>query len=326
MLIDDVEQFRQEWADPTTSTMLVHTSGSTGTPKPFWAEKQKMANSAKLTCDFLNLKPSDTALLCMPMKYIAGKMVVVRSIIRQLKLVCVEPCGHPLSFVNEHINFAAFTPMQVFNTLQVTDETDKFSQIDNIIIGGGAINAELTAKLKQFSNRIYSTYGMTETLSHIAMRRINGPEASEWYTPLKNVDISLSQQQTLVINAPLVATTTLTTNDIAEINSKGQFRIIGRTDNTINTGGIKVQIEEVEKLLQPHFSEPFAITSAPDNKFGEIIVIVTTRQNDAETMQICNKILPHLWVPKRICHSIIPLTGTNKPDRAAIKRIALQQL
>ena len=322
MITDDVEQFRLEWNDSTTNTILVHTSGSTGTPKPFWAEKEKMANSARLTCNFLNLRPSDTALLCMPLKYIAGKMVVVRSIVGQLQLVCVEPCGHPLSTIDEHINFAALTPMQVYNTLQVPAETHKLSEIDNVIIGGGAIDHNMSQTLRSFPNRIYSTYGMTETLSHIAMRRISGPEASEWYTPFEHVKLSLSARNTLVIDAPLVANNILETNDIAQIDNSGKFRIIGRTDNTINTGGIKVQIEEVERLLQPHMKASFAITSAPDEKFGEIIVIVTPHQMDAETMKICQSVLPHIWVPKRICHSNIPLTGTNKPDRAALKRIA----
>lgn len=321
-ILNDVEQFYREWTDPNTSTMLVHTSGSTGAPKPFFAEKEKMTNSAILTCNFLNLQPADTALLCMPLKYIAGKMVVVRSIVRQLRLICVEPCGHPLSNVTEHINFAALTPMQVYNTLQVPSEAKKLSEIDNVIVGGGAIDSCMSQTLRTFPNRIYSTYGMTETLSHIAMRRISGPEASEWYTPFEHVEISLSARSTLVINAPLVADNTLETNDIAQIAPDGKFRIIGRTDNTINTGGIKVQIEEVERLLQPHISAPFAITSASDEKFGEIIVIVTPHLSDAKTMEICQRVLPHIWVPKRICHSDIPLTGTNKPDRATLKRIA----
>ncbi len=324
MITDDVELFRSEWSDENTQRMLVHTSGSTGEPKPFWAEKVKMANSARLTCDFLGLHSGDTALLCMPMKYIAGKMVVVRSIIRNMRLVCIEPCGHPFAAVDEHINFAALTPMQVFNTLQVPSERQKLSETDNVIIGGGAVNAEMSEILRTFPNNIYSTYGMTETLSHIAMRRISGSEASEWYTPLPQVNVSLSQQGTLCIDAPLVANEQLITNDIAELNSARQFRIIGRTDNTINTGGIKVQIEEVERLLRPHFTEQFAITSAPDEKFGEIIVMVTPRLDDAMTMQKCAEVLPHIWIPKKIKHSEIPLTGTGKPDRAALKRIAQQ--
>ncbi|MCQ2203761.1 MAG: AMP-binding protein [Bacteroidales bacterium] len=321
---DDIRSFINEWND-SSSSVLVHTSGSTGTPKPFLAEKKRMEASARMTCDFLGLKKGDSALLCMPLKYIAGKMVVVRSIVRELNIIPVEPCGHPLHDVSCHIHFAAMTPMQVFNTLQDADETKKLMAVDNLIIGGGSVDANLASRLRSFPNKVYSTYGMTETLSHIAMRRINGDEASEWYTPMPGVTVSLSPDNTLVINAPSVNPDLLTTNDIAEINSQGQFRIIGRKDNTINSGGIKIQPEEVETLLKPVFDSqikaPFAISSLPDDKFGEILVLVTPDNtfDDLLILNTCQSVLPHLWIPKRIIRSEIPYTETNKVARRKLK-------
>lgn len=321
MIQQDIDAFKAEWTD-SSDRLLVHTSGSTGQPKPFWASKEKMANSARLTCDFLGLKPGDTALLCMPLRYIAGKMVVVRSIIRSLHLVAVEPCGHPLASVDCHLAFAAMTPMQVYNSLQVPSERQRLMEVDNLIIGGGSVDAEMSSVLHSFPGRVFSTYGMTETLSHIAMRRINGPSASEWYTPMPSVNLSLSADGTLVIDAPLVAEQSLVTNDIAELRPDGSFKIIGRRDNTINTGGIKVQIEQVEEMLKPHIVGDFAITSMPDKKFGEVIVLLLTDMSVDEARTRCLAVLPHYWMPKLIRNvDAIPHTGTGKIDRATCKSL-----
>lgn len=255
-----LEDFLSEWNNDS-DRVLVHTSGSTGKPKPMMVEKKRMLNSARITCDFLGLKPGDSALLCMSLDYIAGKMVVVRSIERHLHLISVSPSGHPLKDVNEEITFAAMVPMQVYNTLQVPEERERLSRIRHLIIGGGAIDAALEKELKSFPGNIaiWSTYGMTETLSHIALRRINGDEPSEWYQPFDSVHISQTEEGCLVIDAPQVCAETLVTNDIVEIEpyiynkvEKLRFRIKGRKDNVICSGGIKIQIEEVETLLKPH--------------------------------------------------------------------------
>lgn len=321
MIKEDVASFLEDW-NSEADFVWVHTSGSTGEPKPFKASKQKMTNSARMTCDFLGLKDGDTALLCMPMKYIAGKMVVVRSLVRNLNLVIVEPSGHPLKDINVHLNFAAMTPMQVFNSLAEPTERQRLSEIDNLIIGGGAIDDALATELQKMPNRIFSTYGMTETLSHIAMRRINGNDASDFYKPMDGVKIGISPRGTLQIDAPMVCDETLITNDIAEIAPNGTFRIIGRTDNTINSGGVKIQIEEAERLLKDKLKYSFAATSIPDKKFGEALVLLVDNCNLEEVKKACEEAWPHLWQPKSIFNSRIPLTGTGKPDRANIRKIA----
>ena len=190
-----LEDFLSEWNNDG-DRVLVHTSGSTGKPKPMLVEKKRMLNSARITCDFLGLKPGDSALLCMSLDYIAGKMVVVRSIERHLHLISVSPSGHPLKDVNEEITFAAMVPMQVYNTLQVPEERERLCRIKHLIIGGGAIDEALEQELKALPGdiSIWSTYGMTETLSHIALRRINGAEASEWYQPFDSVHISQTHE------------------------------------------------------------------------------------------------------------------------------------
>lgn len=325
--------FLAEWFDEN-ETIKVHTSGSTGKPKELWVEKRRMVNSAKATVSFLNLKEGDSALLCMPLPYIAGKMVVVRSLIAGLNLQLVTPCGHPLAQVTQVPDFAAMTPMQVFNTLEVPNEYEKLKQVRHLIIGGGAVQAEMAAILKTFPNAVWSTYGMTETLSHIALRRLSGNEASDWYTPFEGINISLSSENTLVIHAPKVCPEILYTNDIVTFNDKRQFRILGRKDNTINTGGIKVQIEEVETKLQNQLSIPFMITSAPDPKFGEQIVLLIEAEAQWKSSfflnQLINKALgelPAYWQPKNIIAvDHLPLTGTGKPDRATAKQIVRSKI
>ena len=391
----DFKEFLDEWNNGS-DRMLVHTSGSTGKPKPIWVEKKRMAHSARTTCRFLGLKRGDTALLCLSLDYIAGKMMAVRAIEWGLNLICVEPSGHPFSFkvdkltskqvdklvplVDEltsskvdklcdseasnsstNIVFAAMTPMQVYNTLQVPEERERLMQVKHLIIGGGAIDEALEADLRLFPNAVWSTYGMTETLSHIALRRINGTSPSPttllrsvgvkecrsvdnslasnssspnshpssippsfggdgggYYTPFPDVHVSLNGDGCLVIDAPGVCAETLVTNDCAQLHPDGRrFRIVGRKDNVINSGGIKIHAEEVELLLRPHLSMPFIITKTTDPKFGEVVALVYEDDFLGACVQsICQAVLPKYWQPRHylpVAH--ILMTETGKPRR-----------
>lgn len=320
--------FLCEWFDGS-DTLRVHTSGSTGTPKEMWVEKKRMMNSAQMTVSFLGLQAGDTAQLCMPLKYIAGKMVVVRALVAGLNLLPLAPCGHPLENISQVPVFSAMIPMQVFNSLQVPEEAERLAAIRHLIIGGGAIDEQVGKTLKDFPHAVWSTYGMTETLSHIALRRLNGKEASQWYTPFPGVQLSLSPDDTLIIHAPQVHPEPLVTNDIAVFNAEGQFRIAGRKDNTINTGGVKVQIEEVEKELAARLSVPFQITSVPDAKFGEAIVLLTETDNGCpdEVLQEAIHQLPRYWQPRHLVRiPALPLTETGKADRKTGRQRATEIL
>ena len=288
-------------------------------------EKQRMLNSARITCDFLGLQEDDTALLCMSLDYIAGKMMVVRALERHLKLITVEPSGHPLDNDLCQIDFAAMVPMQVYNALQVPAECERLKQIRHLIIGGGAIDDRLASELKHFPNAIWSTYGMTETLSHIALRRLSGADASDWYTPFEGVGLSLSEDGCLVIDAPAVCESRLVTNDLAEISASGTFRILGRKDNVVCSGGIKIQMEEVERLLRPHLSSPYCITKCKDEKLGEAVVLLTEAADTKPLEAVCQQVLPRLWKP-RLYFSIgrIPMTATGKIARKEAERLASQ--
>lgn len=340
--------FLRTWFDDNPE-LEVKTSGSTGTPKVMSVSKERMMNSARLTLEFLQLKRGNRALLCMPLEYIAGKMVVVRALVGGLDLQVVAPCGHPLQKVGADLDFAAMIPLQVYNSLQDPCERARLAAVKQLIIGGGAIDAALEQELRSFPHQVWSTYGMTETLSHIALRRLNGPEASEFYQPFAHVKLSLSPEDTLVIEAPLVSAQTLVTNDIVVFNDKGQFRIKGRKDNVINSGGIKLQIEELEsqlKALQPQWD--FLISSQSHPKFGQVVVLLLTKRSlPSELGELSDlsdpnelsekseqssvraflqtqlRALTRFARPKRyLLVDELPRTGNNKPDRAAAQRLA----
>ena len=325
-----VEEFLAQWND-TSDVIEVHTSGSTGKPKRLLVEKRRMVNSARITCDFLGLKEGDSALLCMPLDYIAGKMVVVRSLVSHLHLISVTPSSHPLKDVTQPIDFAAMVPLQVYSSLQEPAERERLLSIRHLIIGGGAIDDSLESQLQQFPNAVWSTYGMTETLSHIALRRISGENSSLWYSPLDGVDVSLSSDSCLEIYAPQVNPEKLHTNDIAELRTlpdgSKEFRILGRKDNVIDSGGIKIQAEEVERLLRPHLSCGFIITKVSDARLGEAVTILIESDDAYLALSICKHVLPKHWVPRHVLPiSHIPLTETGKPARAEAEALAKKLL
>lgn len=336
-------EFLAEWNN-SENKILVHTSGSTGTPKSMMVEKARMIASARITCDFLNLPCGCTALLCLPLDYIAGKMMVVRSIERKMHLICQPPSNHPLKDFMEtygkeiHIDFCAMVPSQVYCSLKNEEEREALMDIGNLIIGGGAVSKELAKELKSFPNAVWSTYGMTETLSHIALRRLSGSEATDYYTPFEGVSLSVDADNCLIINAPAVCAETLHTNDVIEFHpddtqlpsdARKRFRILGRRDNVICCGGVKLQIEEIERTLEPHLSIPFAIAKRSDEKFGEIPILAVQTSETSETIlsqfrndliSLCKSLLSKYSQPKDIVFlPEIPLTETGKICRWKIK-------
>lgn len=322
-----LEEFLAHWND-ASPCMEVKTSGSTGVPKRIYIEKVRMRASARMTCDFLNLHQGDTALLCMPLDFIAGKMMVVRALERGLKLLSVEPSSHPLSKASmagignpPYIDFAAMVPLQVWNTLQVPEEQEALCRIRHLIIGGGAISQALEQELRTLPINVWSSYGMTETLSHIALRRIT----EDYYTPLPDITLSQDQDGCLIIDAPHLCPERLFTNDIARFTDDKSFQIIGRRDNTICSGGIKIQIEEVEAWLHSIGYNYVMVTYQDDAALGQALVYLTTADISTDTLRL------HLpghtpsakyWLPKRVIKvASLPFTPTGKPDRARARRL-----
>lgn len=334
-----VEEFIEQWHDGS-DTVEVRTSGSTGTPKVMQVEKSRMLASARATCDFLGLKSGDTALLCMSVDYIAGKMMVVRAIERGLQLLAVEPSGHPLALpdfsdeMGKKLDFAAMVPLQVYNSLQVPREREILGSIRHVIIGGGPLDPSLEEELSGFDNAIWHSYGMTETLSHIALRRVSGPEASPWFTPLPGITLSVNSDDCLVIDAPHLCSERLVTRDVVEMEVEVEsglqrFKVLGRIDNVINTGGVKVHIEQVERKLAPFIQQPFLITKCADAKFGEAVVMLLQGTDDdiPVVKTAAEKCLDKFARPKHILAvESLPLTPTGKPARHQAEEIVKEIL
>ena len=321
----DLYLFLNEWFD-ASPIITLHTSGSTGVPKELVVRKDRMMQSARLTCEFLNLQAGDTALLCMNLRYIGAMMMVVRSLVAGLNLVVRPASGHPLSDVEVPLKFAAMVPLQVYNTLRVPAERKRLEHTDILIIGGGAVDDSLEAELKTIPIAAYSTYGMTETLSHIALRRLNGEAASKCYYPFPSVELSLSAENTLIVKAPLICDDVLQTNDIACLCSDGGFTIAGRKDNVINSGGIKIQAEEMENRLQPFIPVPFAVTAVPDPCLGQALTLLIAGKPDIKELE--NKlqaVLETYYRPKHIfITELIPQTENGKIDRTGCRILAQQ--
>lgn len=308
----ELRSFVEEWFSDSP-TVSLHTSGSTGKPKLIVAEKSRMVASAQMTIDYLGLKPNDTALLCMSTSYIAGKMMVVRAIVGDLDLLVGDVSSDPLANETRHIDFAAMVPMQVFNS--VANHRDRFENIGKVIIGGGAIDVRLEQTLASFNNEIFATYGMTETLSHVAMRRVNGVGMSDCFSPMDGVTLSSDTDGCLRIEAPHLCAETLQTNDIVDFKDDGAFRIIGRKDNVVCSGGIKIQVEEVEKKIAGLVECMFAVGSVADEKLGRRLVMVSETDVDPDTRVAIEKSLPKYWKPKSYIVMPVPMTSSSKIAR-----------
>jgi len=264
--------FVKTWLDDK-NYVEVKTSGSTGTPKIIQLDKQRMIASAKATGDFFGLKPNDKALLCLPCDYIAGKMMVVRAMVLGLNLYSVEPTGNPLKSVeNEGFQFGAMIPLQVLNSLK--SHRRQFEHIDKIIIGGGVVDNSLLDKLRTVRNQCFATYGMTETITHVAVKTLNGSQKSPIYQALKNVKFSQDNRNCLIIDAPYLNDSQIITNDIVKLHSKSSFEWLGRFDNVINTGGIKVNPEQIEQKIEPFIDNDFFIAAANDKKLGSKVILI----------------------------------------------------
>ncbi|KIA84392.1 AMP-dependent synthetase [Kaistella solincola] len=266
--------FISEWFS-ASETVKVQTSGSTGTPKIFDIEKEKMRYSAKMTGDILGLQKGDSALLCLPVEYISGKMMVVRALERNLILTVKTPSAAPLEDVSEEIDFCALSPLQVENSLQ------KLHFFQNIIIGGAAVSETLKNKIHsalKFSEghiipKIFETYGMSETLSHIALKEIF-PVPEAFFSVLPGVEISTDDRNCLQIFAPNLNSELLTTNDLVEIKNENQFRFLGRIDHVINSGGLKIYPEELEALVKKILPQELVFLGIPDETLGQKLVLV----------------------------------------------------
>ena len=258
-----VGDFILDWFD-TKSYLELNTSGTTGTPKIIRIEKQAMVNSALATGDFFNLNPGDKALHCLPTKYIAGKMMFVRSFILGLDMDFVAPSSHPLLHNDTKYDFVAMVPLQAQNSLL------ELKNVKKMIVGGAKMSKSLEKSLLKLKTETYETYGMTETITHIAAKKIG----EKYFTILPNIKISQDDRNCLVIDAPKISNETIVTNDLVELINDNQFGYLGRIDNVINSGGIKLIPEQIEDKLSNKIHSRFFVTGIHDPVLGEKVIVV----------------------------------------------------
>ena len=267
--LKQIFSFIAEWTDDSDE-IIVHTSGSTGKPKIISVKKEHMINSALMTQNFFGLNKNSNVLLCMPVKYIAGKMMVVRTFVTGFNLMTLSPAANPFSGFNHRIDFTALTPFQLYHSVEDIQRLN----IHQIIVGGGEIPVNLEKKIKHLSASIYATYGMTETSTHVALRKVNGDDSSEIYFALSGIRFELDERSCLIIQAPALTNEDIVTNDVIDLIDETHFTWKGRYDNVINTGGIKVFPEAVEAKLSEFINKPFFISYAKDEILSEKIVLI----------------------------------------------------
>ena len=258
-----IGDFLLDWFDENPYIDL-QTSGTTGAPKIIRKSKQALVNSALATGDFFELKPGDSALCCLPVQFIAGKMMLVRSFILGLAIDVVSPNSNPLATIDKEYDFVAMVPLQVQNSL------NELHKVKKLIIGGAKMVSSLENKLLNVSTKVYETYGMTETITHIAAKKI-GERA---FSILPNVSISQNENDCLVIDAPQLSEERLFTNDLVQIINDNQFVLLGRIDNVVNSGGVKLIPEKIEEKLADAIAARFFVGGIPDADLGEKLVLL----------------------------------------------------
>lgn len=319
-----IYDFLQQWWDENPF-IKIKTSGSTGKPKTIAIEKEKMVASAIMTGTYFSFKENQNALLCLPAEYIAGRMMMIRSMVWKLNLISVEPLVNPLEELKKvAIDFAAMIPLQVFNCINSNPE--KLSLIKKTIIGGGEISNENHSSLQSFETEFYATYGMTETITHVAIKKLNGKDRSDYFKCLPGIEISIDERDCLVINAPSLSEKEIVTNDIVKIMERTSFQWLGRWDNVINTGGKKFHPEQMEKKTESIIKERHFFTSLPDTVLGsKIVLIIEGEKREYEYLlsQLEAALTKH-GLPKTVFFTNeFEETSTGKINRAATLQKAL---
>jgi O-succinylbenzoic acid--CoA ligase len=268
-LNDSLHEFLNDWYADKPS-IIVQTSGSTGRPKEMHLSKEACRKSALRTLKTFSVKPGKTALLCLPIETIAGKMMIIRALLGELTLIISEPKSNPLQNIDLQIDFIALVPYQVQRILE--ENPTSLSEISTILIGGAAIPQHVSSALFTFGIQAFHTFGMTETLSHFAYRRV-GLREEKVYHALEGVQFD-EENKELILYDQIIGVRQLKTGEHVNLLSNNTFEWLGRMDFMINSGGVSISPEEVERVLSPYISQNFMVASLPHPDFGEQIILL----------------------------------------------------
>ncbi len=309
-----------------SKTIEIESSGSTGESKKLTIDKVKMVYSANSSGAYFGLNPGDFALLPLSLTYIAGKMMLVRAIILGLSLRIVKPSSNPFldNNVIENYDFASFVPLQLTSILNNELTKHQPEQINQIIVGGTSIDSGLLGKIRKMKNQVFETFGMTETLTHVAVRRLNLTETTNSpFRALPGIKFSVDNRNCLVIKSKELLDSDLITNDVVNLINDETFYWNGRIDNVINTGGIKIFPEILERQLEPFITDNFCISSLPHETLGRQIILIIEQTNQHSLYDLVwNKIfevLPKYSRPKKIY--FIQEFSRNKHGKIVRKQI-----
>lgn len=289
---EEIHQFLEKWFS-ADENITVKTSGSTGKPKSILLKKEFVINSAKATGLFFNLQENTTALLCLPTAYIAGKLMLIRAIVLGWHLDVVNPNSNPLDTIKKEYDFSAMVPLQLENSVS------NINLIKKLIVGGGVVSNQLQSKIQNVSTQVFVTYGMTETITHIAVKKLNKIETNpNFYEVLPNVTIYKDDRNCLVIKASKVSEELVFTNDVIDLISDKQFNWLGRFDNVINSGGIKLHPEKIEEELSKIISNRFFVAGFSDEKLGQKLVLII--EGNYQKINLEKASLTKYEIPKQI--------------------------
>ena len=279
--------------------ILVNTSGSTGVPKEIMLQKEQMIHSAFATGKYFDLEENTTALLCLSANFIAGKMMLVRDLHLGWKLDVVLPDASPLKNIQKEYDFSAMVPLQLENSIH------SLHLIKTLIVGGGVVSISLQQKIQDTSCTVFATYGMTETITHVAVKKLNkfksissGKIVTSYYEVLPDIEIYKDQRDCLVIRAPKISNNSVFTNDIVRLISDNQFEWLGRFDTVINSGGVKLHPERIEEKLSKGITTRFFLAGIPDSILGEQLILVV--EGSFQVIDTTQLNLSKFEIPKQI--------------------------
>ncbi len=318
---NEISNFLEEWFD-NELFIEVFTSGSTGVPKKIKLQKKHMINSALATGNYFNLLENTSALLCLSTQHIAGKMMLVRALTLGWNIDVVAPSSTPLKTIDKLYDFSAMVPMQLYHSF------DKINNIKTLIVGGGVISNTLLSKLENCKTNVFATYGMTETITHIAVKKLNGFSNNQEcihanYTVLPFVAISQDSRGCLVIDAPKISENKIVTNDVVELVSNTTFKWLGRYDNVINSGGVKLHPEQIEQKLASFFANTqFFVIGVPDKVLGEkLVLVIESSGNDINVQQLQTKIKSETTLSKfEVPREVYTIEKFMETDTKKVKR------
>ncbi|OEK05071.1 AMP-binding protein [Roseivirga misakiensis] len=319
------QSFVNDWIEGKP-TFTLQTSGSTGAPKLIEIKREQMIASAKATISTLELTQDLNALVCINTAYIGGKMMLLRGIIGNWNIELIEPSMDPSKNASKsHYDFAALVPLQVLTMMKNPASKGFLNNIDQVIIGGAPITEHLKSEIQHLRNKCYHTYGMTETVSHIALKSLNGPHKSDWFNTLQGNEIDVDERSCLKVKGAVTNGEWIQTNDIVILN-KGNFKWLGRADLVVNSGGVKIIIEQSEQHLRNYLpkgiSGTFVYWKKPDQALGEKLVGIATDQRIIDYVESSKteleKALPPYSLPKEwLLTKNILFTESGKPDRSS---------